>query len=237
MKRTIAFLAMLLAIVAAGAVLGDEHHVKADLVPVGDSHVTGFGAKRHPHADLVSPLRDAVRDDAVQADRRERQRHDREDDEDDHRDALARDRRVEHLLHRPRLHERQILVEIAHGRFQRRHERRRIDPASNDDRHRPRRLLHQRQVRLQRRLRRDAVELHVRHDADDLAPGREIRAGLRRVVGSMRRSSKGSSGGGGKSFTDSSEPDAPARDEPRPSLARRANGSNCHCCPAGRGVE
>jgi len=41
-KRTIAFLAMLLAIVAAGAVLGDEHHVKADLVPVGDSHVTGF---------------------------------------------------------------------------------------------------------------------------------------------------------------------------------------------------
>ena len=42
MKRTIALLSLLLVIPVAGVVIGGEHHVKADLAPNGDSHVTGF---------------------------------------------------------------------------------------------------------------------------------------------------------------------------------------------------
>jgi len=42
MKRTIALFALLLCTLGASAVLSDEHHIKADLATVGDSHVTGF---------------------------------------------------------------------------------------------------------------------------------------------------------------------------------------------------
>ena len=42
MKKTIAPLALLLTILATGAVANDEHHIKADLVPIGDSGVSGF---------------------------------------------------------------------------------------------------------------------------------------------------------------------------------------------------
>ena len=42
MRRTIAPLALLLMILVTSAVPGAEHHVKARLVPIGDSGVTGF---------------------------------------------------------------------------------------------------------------------------------------------------------------------------------------------------
>jgi hypothetical protein len=42
MKKTIAPLALLLTILATGALANDEHHVKADLVPIGGSGVSGF---------------------------------------------------------------------------------------------------------------------------------------------------------------------------------------------------
>jgi len=42
MRKTIAPLALLLSILATGAVANDEHHIKADLVPIGGSGVSGF---------------------------------------------------------------------------------------------------------------------------------------------------------------------------------------------------
>ena len=42
MKKTIAPIALLLIILATGALANDEHHIKADLVPIGGSGVTGF---------------------------------------------------------------------------------------------------------------------------------------------------------------------------------------------------
>ena len=42
MKKTIPWLSLLLVILGASAVPGAEHHVKADLVPNGDSVVSGF---------------------------------------------------------------------------------------------------------------------------------------------------------------------------------------------------
>ena len=54
-----------------------------------------------------------VRDDAVQADRRQRQRDDGEDHQHDHRHALPRDRRFQHLVHRAHLEQRQVLVDVS----------------------------------------------------------------------------------------------------------------------------
>jgi len=42
MKKTIASLAMLLVTLGTSAVVGAEHHVKAELVPIGASGVSGF---------------------------------------------------------------------------------------------------------------------------------------------------------------------------------------------------
>jgi hypothetical protein len=42
MKRTVASLAVLMMMLLVGAALGAEHHVKAKLVPIAGSGVTGF---------------------------------------------------------------------------------------------------------------------------------------------------------------------------------------------------
>ena len=63
-------------------------------------HVATLGAERHPDADFLRPLRDAVRDHAVDADGGEQKRRAGKAREQQHREAALRDRVGHHLVHR-----------------------------------------------------------------------------------------------------------------------------------------
>ena len=64
-------------------------------------HLAGLGAERQADADLLRPLLDRVRHQAVDADRREQQRAAAEDRHQPHVEALARGRARHDLVHRP----------------------------------------------------------------------------------------------------------------------------------------
>ena len=60
-------------------------------------HVSRLGAERHPHSQLVGPLCHIVRDDAVEADRRDDQRQNAEGDEHRRAELPRRPLRAENL--------------------------------------------------------------------------------------------------------------------------------------------
>ena len=138
--------------------------------PRRTSHQTcgALGAERHPHADLLRPLRDRVRRDRVEADRRQRERDQREHAE--HRaehlelPSSLRERRVE----RHDAEERQIGIDGAHFLAHRRRQRRRIAGCAQHQERKGRRLRAQRDVDdgVGKRFLEVALA-HRRRDADD----------------------------------------------------------------------
>ena len=70
-------------------------------------HAAARRAERHVDPDLLRPLADRVRQDAVGADRRERQREAGEDRQQLREETRPRRRVSEHLVHRPHLDDRQ----------------------------------------------------------------------------------------------------------------------------------
>src|SRR5262245_27846686 len=65
-------------------------------------HVPALRAQRESDADLLRPLADQIRDDAVEANARQKKRHCGEGVEQDHRKALRGQRAGDHLIHRLR---------------------------------------------------------------------------------------------------------------------------------------
>ena len=129
-------------------------------------------AERHPHADLVRPLRDAVGHHSIEPDRRQRHRDACEHEQHDHRHALAGDRQIEPPSHRARFEQRQIGVERAHGRFDGRLKGEPLVHRADHERIAGFGLLRDRRVHLEWRVLREPFELHVADDASHDAPRR-----------------------------------------------------------------
>ena len=70
-------------------------------------------AERHPDADLLRPLGDAVRDDAVDSHRRQQQRRRGEDRQQQHRQPALGDRVRDHLVHRLDVGDDKLGIELA----------------------------------------------------------------------------------------------------------------------------
>ena len=132
-------------------------------------------AERHADADLAVPLRDAVRQDAVGADRREQQRERREHAEELRDEPRPSHRLPEHVAHRPELHHRKRRVGLAHDLPEARRERVKLEVGTDDDIHlvghedtvseAPELLVDEVQLGADGLI--EAALLHVFQDADD----------------------------------------------------------------------
>ena len=82
-------------------------------------HAVRAGADRHAHADLARALADRVTHHAEHANRGQHQCRDGEDRQQPRHRSRRRHRRVDDLLHRPHLEQREIRVDISHRRANR----------------------------------------------------------------------------------------------------------------------
>ena len=84
-------------------------------------------AERLPDPELANALRHAVREHAVDPDRRHQQRDRAEDRQQRHRRAAPFERAIHPLLHRPDVEDRLLGIDLLHGRSHLRDELRRLD--------------------------------------------------------------------------------------------------------------
>ena len=80
-------------------------------------HLAAIGAERHPHAELVRPLRHRVRVDAEHADRREHEREPAEAEEQHHQQPLLSDAELDDLRQRAHVVHRKIRIDLVNRRL------------------------------------------------------------------------------------------------------------------------
>ncbi len=88
--------------------------------------IAALRAERDADAELARPLRDGIRNDAIQSDRGQEQRGAGEDAEEQHREFFLEQRSRDHVVHRPRIAERHRFVHVPDGLLHRGQQRQRI---------------------------------------------------------------------------------------------------------------
>ncbi len=130
-------------------------------------HVRLLRAERHPDADLLRPLRDTVRDHAVDPDRRQQERRTREHRQEQHRQPPFGDRVRHHFIHRPDVGDRQLRVERPHQPDDRRDDPAGVAGGSHGNGHRSVRVPRERPVGHRAAFGIEAGVLDVADHADD----------------------------------------------------------------------